>query len=78
MTIREYEFTVVGSGKFPIDMLRYDNCYPKSETDSAAIEGREMRRVRLVARTFNSDTPCVARWAFFNWKVVADGGRTPA
>lgn len=33
-----FKATVTGTGPFPIDMLRYDGCYPNSETrDSSAI-----------------------------------------
>ena len=30
--------TVTGRGNFPIDMLRHDSCYPRTESDAAAIE----------------------------------------
>jgi hypothetical protein len=30
---------VMGSGEFPIDMLRYDNCAPATEEDSSIIRG---------------------------------------
>lgn len=39
-----YEFTVEGSGLFPFDMLRYDQCWPKSQNGSAAIERGTGRR----------------------------------
>lgn len=28
---------ISGSGEFPLDMLRYDRCYPYTETDSSII-----------------------------------------
>jgi len=31
------EFTVVGNGPFPIDMLRRDSCFPHDEEDAATI-----------------------------------------
>lgn len=33
-----HEATVTFNGRFPIDMLRYDRCYPKTETDSHVIQ----------------------------------------
>jgi hypothetical protein len=47
------EFTVQGSGIFPFDMLRYDRCFPKTQTDTSEIEETtrrsiEIRRVTLV------------------------------
>ncbi len=44
---------VKGSGAFPLDMLRYDNCYPASEVDAG-----------LIASTFDGWSRwevCVAR-----------------
>jgi hypothetical protein len=32
-----HKFFVQGQGHFPIDMLRYDACFPASEHDSALI-----------------------------------------
>lgn len=71
------EFTVEGPGPFPIDMLRYDSCWPKNESpDSKAIEDSfPVRRVRgVVTRaTLLSDKPSapeVGRWASFGFKVV--------
>lgn len=35
----QHTYQVVGSGRFPIDMLRYDGSYPRSEgQDSSAID----------------------------------------
>ena len=67
---RVWTFTVAGEGPFPFDMLRYDICYPKRETDSAEIE-RTTRRER---RTFHvtlvsSKAPTEERWGSFGWAV---------
>lgn len=37
-TVYKIGFQVQGSGDFPIDMLRYDRCYPMGEHDSHLIE----------------------------------------
>lgn len=68
-----HEFTVKGGGLFPFDMLRYDQCWPKSEsTDSAAIE-RTTRHghggteeVTLVGL----NSPTQGRWQSFGWRVI--------
>jgi hypothetical protein len=68
---RVWTFVVHGDDQFPIDMLRYDLCYPKSETDSHEIERsfrpREHgdRRVTLVS----SKHPTEERWGSFGWAV---------
>jgi hypothetical protein len=66
------EFTVQGSGIFPFDMLRYDRCFPKTQTDTSEIEETtrrsiEIRRVTLV--TVSESAPTYGRWESFGWKV---------
>lgn len=71
-------FTVEGGGPFPIDMLRYDQCWPRSEgEDSRAIEqsfpqGRRVTgaRYRVTLVTHASNRPTGARWESFGFKVV--------
>lgn len=68
------EFTVEGRGSFPIDMLRYDSCWPAREgSDSFEIEasfrprsGTGKRKVRLVG----TREPTIGRWESFGWKVA--------
>lgn len=77
--VTQVQFQVRGGGQFPFDMLRYDSCYPASETDSAALEHhrREKRRVTLLASIPNPQSvyfPDRARWGSFGWTVV-DGSR---
>ena len=62
-------FTVMGKGKFPHDMLRYDQCFPcdgisvhNIETDTVA-----ERPVKLVSIASTGITSL--RWASFNWHV---------
>jgi hypothetical protein len=70
-------FTVVGAGRFPFDMLRYDACWPVSGDDAAAIalntgemRARASRRaVRL--STVRRHTPTLGRWSSFGWTVVS-------
>jgi hypothetical protein len=70
---REFKIEVTGGGAFPIDMLRYDQCSPYSETDSHMIEDsiREMtgrRTITLIGRNSKGE-PTPGRWDSFNWKV---------
>lgn len=72
-------FTVTGFGEFPIDMLRYDCCFPENESDSGRIAPRNygQRSVKL-ARTVErkSDHPTQARWQSFGWSVDEDSIET--
>ena len=69
------EFTIKGGYPFPVDMLRFDGCYPLNETDSTAIiqmlytEGgtAEVRlRIDEPGRRPSKD-----RWHLFGWEVVS-------
>ena len=72
-------FRVRGSGRFPIDMLRYDCCYPKHSADVCNIELTpendgyfKTRTVELVKihqeKQYNGIT--FDRWASFTWTVT--------
>lgn len=60
-------FTVEGAGQFPIDMLRYDACWPSTQQDVAAIERIGTRR-RIQLRGITA--PTAARWKSFGWAVL--------
>jgi len=67
MSKKYFKITVEGIGQFPYDMLRYDQCFPFTETDSANISLRyEKRQVTLRA----SMPPTRERWQSFMWRVV--------
>lgn len=57
---------------FPIDMLRYDHCFPDSQTDATTISSSlnnrstNKRHVRVVMER----EPTRARWESFGWTVV--------
>jgi len=78
-------FTVEGHGHFPLDMLRYDACYPQTGEDVEKMsynseEGvRQRRRVHLVHRTIpderNGAFPTRDRWMSFGWRVVDEISR---
>lgn len=83
-TEKVYMQTVVveGSGIFPFDMLRYDNCVPATERDSATMgDGDPMegiggissrRRVTLKRFSFTTNHPATeGRWRSFGWMVVS-------
>jgi hypothetical protein len=60
-------FTVTGRGTFPLDMLRYDSCWPYSSEDVFKMESdaREQRSIRLV--TGSDHSPTIGRWNSFMW-----------
>lgn len=60
------DFEVRGSGQFPIDMLRYDECWPANDMAVVAMdEGTYRRTVRL--RTWRWLNVHPSRWDSFNW-----------
>ena len=66
-----HSFQVKGCGKFPIDMLRYDSCFPSSEPDSYEIlDERKERTVQLTHYGDRQWEPGKPRWSSFGWQVV--------
>ena len=69
-----YSFTVQGHMEFPLDMLRYDACWPYRESEdvpaiAASLNPRvktETRKVSLVG----VKQPTEGRWASFGWRVL--------
>ena len=74
-------FRVTGQLPFPVDMLRYDNCFPGSQEAASYIatktfpESREDRRscpiIELCTCHSNKNwAPTKARWESFGWWVT--------
>lgn len=63
-------FKVQGKGAFPIDMLRYDYCYPHSEEDSRKVFLKGIRTIELVRRIDREGTvPAAGHWLSYGWKI---------
>ena len=66
-----YEYFVTGRGDFPLDMLRFDACWPATGEDAARLDvsfltmKREPRSIRM--RSYRA--PTVDRWSSFGWSV---------
>lgn len=70
-------FTVEGSGSFPIDMLRYDACWPATQADVSTVESSFLSvRLRgpgprkVTVETNGARRPTRDRWASFGWAVI--------
>lgn len=69
-------FVVEGTGTFPVDMLRYDSCWPLYEsgaksaynilTPESLKDRAQPRQVALMSRK----PPMRARWQSFGWDIV--------
>ena len=66
------DYVVSGEGEFPVDMLRYDQSTPNSESDSQLIGHTD--RHREVALTCITEIkywlPAWGRWDSFGWNVI--------
>lgn len=68
-----FNITVKGRGGFPIDMLRYAACYPRTEEDSGTIVESltcpMMERTITVALegTMGIALNCIERFKSFGW-----------
>lgn len=85
MTHYALRIKVQGTGRFPIDMLRYDRCVPASENDAHKIqracldEGRSQDVQEIELLKFSSGSTLDelaqlsnasrARWSSFGWTV---------
>lgn len=75
--MKTYEHRVVGIGRFPIDMLRCDECHPKTEGDSNTITGTHnaegpARSIPSVQVTVVSPRRVLTRlrWQSFGWDLA--------
>lgn len=68
------KFTVVGGVSFPVDMLRYDSCWPAYEQESRKIEAmiRHEHRGQQEVTLLGLHNPTIARWDSFVWRVKED------
>jgi hypothetical protein len=60
---------------FPLDMLRYDSCFPKTQMDVATIEQNPMTHtekvhIELERYVVGKDLPTSGRWQSFGWNVL--------
>jgi hypothetical protein len=62
-----YLFWVTGKGKFPFDMLRFDQCWPVERADDMG-EVR-YRSIRLMSL---SGEPTIYRWHAHGWAVTKE------
>lgn len=75
MVQKRYEFTVVGGSQFPVDMLRYDACWPRDPESVGRITsslGRHVPRERgevHINLISNVKPPTSGRWRSFGWYV---------
>ena len=65
---------ITGCGKFPIDMLRYENCSPVTERDSHQIsrtfdQYERLERWTIYVRRNKLAPWAVERWISFNCQI---------
>ena len=66
-------FVVEGSGRFPIDMLRYDQAWPatvQAGIDITSTEPHDDQGNRVV-QLHAKQQPTIGRWASFGWQVIS-------
>ena len=84
MKMRDCFFTVRGRTPFPVDMLRYDSCYPNDTASASDIEASLNPDLSAATLAGRSDRqfivnlsaahlplgPADRRWASFGWHVT--------
>jgi hypothetical protein len=84
MIVYRQTFEVEGRCIFPVDMLRYDGCFPASEIEAGKIEraldGSNIGLWRVTLKRYIFDTksqlPTFDRWKSFQATVDASSVRT--
>ncbi len=70
------EFSVLGQGPFPFDMLRWESAFPATNGDSELLLrsitqiGGPIQEIRLVAHQEPGWKPDVAMWRSYGWDPI--------
>lgn len=70
-----HNFKVIGAGHFPMDMLRYYHCWPRSSDDCSMLPYNEytsfqpVRTITLQSFGPRDWQPTFARWKSFGWSA---------
>ena len=84
MNAKKYlvEFRVQGSFTFPVDMLRYDQCFPRTTDDAITMienerdlgdsfcKPREIELVKYTDQRTEDLAVTKGRWLSFGWRVM--------
>ena len=79
--ITRFRVQQTGTGTtFPVDMLRYDSCYPADQAAVGNMFGKEKGRYVDLIRIHNGRPPAgyeltPDRWVSFSWRVVHQNTR---
>lgn len=65
-----YTFVVEGGLRFPVDMLRYDCCWPARGEDALTIDHGHMDGIERIEVSTHKAELTVGRWASFGWRVI--------
>ena len=63
-------FLVRGSGSFPMDMLRYDQCFPTVEMEANIMQKEYIEEKVLISMKTHRPHVTIKRWESFLWNVV--------
>ena len=69
--IKVYTFVVSGYNSFPLDMLRYDKCWPQTPdgVDNLTIDLASSILKAQTVKLCSHFHPTVERWESFGWTV---------
>ncbi len=70
-------FIVEGSGHFPMDMLRYDSCFPTDEGETYCMRHYNSKKAQITLKT-HQRWITDKRWESFNWKIIKASPLTKA
>lgn len=75
--IRTFIVSAPRGTRFPVDMLRYDSCWPKLQEDANVIQWaiageRDEGIIVITLETVGTGAPTVERWRSFGWSIGQD------
>ena len=65
-----FDFKVKGHGRFPMDMLRYDQCFPTVEMEANVMRKGYIEKDVVICLRTNRPHITPLRWQSFLWNVV--------
>ena len=71
--VYETHFDVTGAGPFPVEMLMFDCCYPRSMADAGCVKESFTKdqewSIGLIQRTMRPNGPSVDAWERMGVKI---------
>ena len=69
MSDNDKRYAVYGTGRLPLDMLRYDSAWPATEIDANRADAQDWDSGAKIIIMQGKREPTERRWESFGWSV---------